>query len=69
MQFKIRVRHLKGSIDDSERLLTLRLAVMRNSLIKSELAATLLGAGLAVGTSISGNTFLALAEISQEDCV
>lgn len=53
-QFKIRVRHLKGSIEDSERLLTLRLAVMRNSLIKSELAATLLAAGLAVGTSISG---------------
>ncbi|KAL8426865.1 hypothetical protein Efla_002473 [Eimeria flavescens] len=52
--FKIRVRHLKGSIEDSERLLTLRLAVMRNSLIKSELAATLLAAGLAVGTSISG---------------
>ncbi|OEH74777.1 cora-like mg2+ transporter domain-containing protein [Cyclospora cayetanensis] len=52
-QFKIRVRHLKGSIEDSERLLTLRLAVMRNSLIKSELAATLLAAGLAVGTSIS----------------
>ncbi|CBZ54939.1 CorA-like Mg2+ transporter domain-containing protein, related [Neospora caninum Liverpool] len=53
-QFKVRVRHLKEGIENTERLISLRLALMRNRLIRWELAAAVVAAGLAIGTCISG---------------
>ncbi|KEP62795.1 UNVERIFIED_CONTAM: CorA family Mg2+ transporter protein [Hammondia hammondi] len=53
-QFKVRVRHLKEGIENTERLISLRLSLMRNRLIRWELAAAVVAAGLAIGTCISG---------------
>ncbi|PHJ25681.1 family mg2+ transporter protein [Cystoisospora suis] len=53
-QFKVRVRHLKEGIDNTERLISLRLSLMRNRLIQWELAAAVVSSGLAIGTCISG---------------
>eukprot|EP00922_Rhytidocystis_sp_ex-Travisia-forbesii_P035853 GHVS01053218.1.p1 GENE.GHVS01053218.1~~GHVS01053218.1.p1 ORF type:complete len:662 (+),score=90.02 GHVS01053218.1:174-2159(+) len=53
-QFAERVRHMREIVSNTERLMGLRLALMRNKLIYLELAATIIATGVAVGTSLSG---------------
>eukprot|EP00922_Rhytidocystis_sp_ex-Travisia-forbesii_P035857 GHVS01053223.1.p1 GENE.GHVS01053223.1~~GHVS01053223.1.p1 ORF type:complete len:692 (+),score=129.73 GHVS01053223.1:96-2171(+) len=53
-QFTERVRHMREMVSNIERLMSLRLALMRNKLIYLELAATIIATGIAVGTCLSG---------------
>ncbi|KAF8821849.1 CorA family Mg2+ transporter protein [Cardiosporidium cionae] len=53
-QFSERVRRLKASIENTERLLGLRLAISRNRLIQLDLGATIIGTGIAVGACLTG---------------
>jgi len=53
-QFTSRVTQLQESIDNTDRLLTLRLALVRNRLMFFDLGATIASCGTAIGTCISG---------------
>lgn len=53
-QFLERVRHMRELVGNTERLISLRLALVRNKLIYLELAATIIATGIAVGTCLSG---------------
>eukprot|EP00922_Rhytidocystis_sp_ex-Travisia-forbesii_P035858 GHVS01053224.1.p1 GENE.GHVS01053224.1~~GHVS01053224.1.p1 ORF type:complete len:631 (+),score=100.73 GHVS01053224.1:157-2049(+) len=53
-QFTERVGHMREIVSNTERLISLRLALMRNKLIYLELAATILATGIAVGTCVTG---------------
>lgn len=52
--FTERVNKIQQSINDAERLISLRLSLMRNRLINLEMSATLISAGIALGTCLSG---------------
>eukprot|EP00921_Rhytidocystis_pertsovi_P010595 GHVQ01017051.1.p1 GENE.GHVQ01017051.1~~GHVQ01017051.1.p1 ORF type:complete len:616 (+),score=96.34 GHVQ01017051.1:706-2553(+) len=54
-QFSERVRHMREMTNNTERLIGLRLALMRNKLIYWELAATVLATGIAIATCLSGD--------------
>jgi len=53
-QFNSRVNQLLQSIDNADRLITLRLALIRNRLIYFDLGATIATCGTSIGTCISG---------------
>eukprot|EP01053_Blabericola_migrator_P002385 Blabericola_migrator_1__2384@NODE_166_length_12211_cov_61_370142_g144_i0_p3_GENE_NODE_166_length_12211_cov_61_370142_g144_i0NODE_166_length_12211_cov_61_370142_g144_i0_p3_ORF_typecomplete_len709_score116_72CorA/PF01544_18/9_4e11Helo_like_N/PF17111_5/0_0034DUF1843/PF08898_10/31DUF1843/PF08898_10/6_8FH2/PF02181_23/0_069DUF5536/PF17688_1/0_29SesA/PF17107_5/0_39_NODE_166_length_12211_cov_61_370142_g144_i0332159 len=53
-QFGNRCKALLRTIDNAERLITLRLGVTRNKLVYYELAGTLITVGLSFGTCVSG---------------
>eukprot|EP01054_Gregarina_sp_Poly1_P001198 Gregarina_sp_Poly_1__1197@NODE_1294_length_4466_cov_41_127074_g249_i2_p3_GENE_NODE_1294_length_4466_cov_41_127074_g249_i2NODE_1294_length_4466_cov_41_127074_g249_i2_p3_ORF_typecomplete_len213_score26_89CorA/PF01544_18/5e11Helo_like_N/PF17111_5/0_0012Helo_like_N/PF17111_5/2_4e03Cep57_MT_bd/PF06657_13/4_7e02Cep57_MT_bd/PF06657_13/1_3e03Cep57_MT_bd/PF06657_13/0_34Dynein_C/PF18199_1/0_047SesA/PF17107_5/0_1Nucleoporin_FG2/PF15967_5/0_2_NODE_1294_length_4466_cov_41_127074_g249_i212731911 len=53
-QFNMRCKNLLRSIDNTERLITLRLGVTRNKLVYYELAGTLITVGLNFGSCMSG---------------